>query len=298
MNHLVGDCQLSLHLFTLKKGANRQTHWNFLSGAKRIVERHSFHLFSWKIDLSFFRFFFVSVLFSSFSSCFLPFFVLFFPCFFPVFFLSSNVECTENFWTCIEIRHEAPCNKKRMSDTKQGPWVERGAFPWRVAGGTFCLRFSIRCTFCPYGLPLFQLSPFLSHLFLLNLFLMHLETFFKNFFYTLYFCPTLCCTWTFEWFPPFSNWSRLFEWSRLFQLIPAFSNGPAFSNDPAFFQLIPPFPIDSRLFRMVPPFRMIPPFSNWSRLFRTVGQITVWNSSVFCSFSADYVYCMDWRCVL
>ena len=34
------------------------------------------------------------------------------------------------------------------------------AFPWRVGGGTFCLRFSIRCAFCPCGLPLFQLGDF------------------------------------------------------------------------------------------------------------------------------------------
>ena len=41
--------------------------------------------------------------------------------------------------------------------TRQSPWVETGAFLWRVGGGTFCLRFSIQCAYCPCGLPLFQL---------------------------------------------------------------------------------------------------------------------------------------------
>ena len=31
--------------------------------------------------------------------------------------------------------------------TKQSPWVETGAFPWRVGGGKFCLRFSVQCAF-------------------------------------------------------------------------------------------------------------------------------------------------------
>ena len=36
--------------------------------------------------------------------------------------------------------------------TRQSPWVETGAFLWRVGGRKFCLRFSV-----PYGLPLLQL---------------------------------------------------------------------------------------------------------------------------------------------
>ena len=46
--------------------------------------------------------------------------------------------------------------------TRYSLWVETGAFPWRVGGGKFCLRFSIRCAFCPYGLPLFQLRNLYS----------------------------------------------------------------------------------------------------------------------------------------
>ena len=38
-----------------------------------------------------------------------------------------------------------------------GTWVETGAFPWRVGGNKFFLRFPIPCPFCPCGLPLFQL---------------------------------------------------------------------------------------------------------------------------------------------
>ena len=44
----------------------------------------------------------------------------------------------------------------RKKSTKQGSWVETGAFLWWVEGDKFCLRFSIRCAFCPCGLPLFQ----------------------------------------------------------------------------------------------------------------------------------------------
>ena len=40
--------------------------------------------------------------------------------------------------------------------TRPSPWVENRAFPWRVGGGKFCLRFSIPCAFCPSGLPPFQ----------------------------------------------------------------------------------------------------------------------------------------------
>ena len=39
-----------------------------------------------------------------------------------------------------------------------GPWVETGAFPWRVEGDKLCLRFSNGRTFGPCGLPLFQLT--------------------------------------------------------------------------------------------------------------------------------------------
>ena len=45
----------------------------------------------------------------------------------------------------------------KIISTRQSPWVETGAFPWRVGGGQFCLRSSIWCAFCPCGLPLFQL---------------------------------------------------------------------------------------------------------------------------------------------
>ena len=38
-----------------------------------------------------------------------------------------------------------------------GTWVEAGAFPWRVGGAKFGLKFFIRCVFCPCGLPLCQL---------------------------------------------------------------------------------------------------------------------------------------------
>ena len=46
--------------------------------------------------------------------------------------------------------------------TRQNPWVETMAFSWRVGGGKFCLRFSIGCTFCPCGVPLFKLRDFTS----------------------------------------------------------------------------------------------------------------------------------------
>ena len=42
--------------------------------------------------------------------------------------------------------------------TKQSPWVETRALPWRVGGAKFWLRFSVQCAFCPCGLPLFQLK--------------------------------------------------------------------------------------------------------------------------------------------
>ena len=45
------------------------------------------------------------------------------------------------------------------SNTRHSPWVETGAFPWRVAGDIFCLRLSIKWAFCPCGLPLIQLRP-------------------------------------------------------------------------------------------------------------------------------------------
>ena len=50
---------------------------------------------------------------------------------------------------------------KRNYKTKPLSWT--GVFPWRVAGDKFCLRFSIRCAFCPCGLPLLQLKDFASY---------------------------------------------------------------------------------------------------------------------------------------
>ena len=44
--------------------------------------------------------------------------------------------------------------------TKQCPWVETEAFPWRVGGDKFYLRFFYWCAFGPCGLPLFQLGLF------------------------------------------------------------------------------------------------------------------------------------------
>ena len=54
------------------------------------------------------------------------------------------------------------CSSKYNSDrwrysTKRSALVETGAFPWRVAGRKFCSRFPVTWTFCPCGLPLFQL---------------------------------------------------------------------------------------------------------------------------------------------
>ena len=44
-----------------------------------------------------------------------------------------------------------------------GTWAKTGAFSWRVARDKFCSRFSIRCAFCPCGLPLFRLRDFASY---------------------------------------------------------------------------------------------------------------------------------------
>ena len=41
---------------------------------------------------------------------------------------------------------------KRAIRTKQSPWVETGAFPWRVGGSKLFMRFSVQCAFCPCGL--------------------------------------------------------------------------------------------------------------------------------------------------
>ena len=61
---------------------------------------------------------------------------------------------------------------------RQSPWVETGAFPWRVEGGKFCLRFTMGRAFCPCGsplfcpcgLPLFQLRDFALYAFMLHLY--------------------------------------------------------------------------------------------------------------------------------
>ena len=41
---------------------------------------------------------------------------------------------------------------REIKDTRQSPWVETGAFSWRVEGDKFCLRFSTRRAFCPMRL--------------------------------------------------------------------------------------------------------------------------------------------------
>ena len=51
---------------------------------------------------------------------------------------------------------------KRLS--WNGTWVEKGAFPWRVGGDKFRMRFSLGCAFCPCGLPLSQLRDFALYL--------------------------------------------------------------------------------------------------------------------------------------
>ena len=59
---------------------------------------------------------------------------------------------------------------KAKSLSWHGTSVETGAFPWRVAGDNFCLRFFITWAFCPCGLPLFQLGdlPLYRHTILLK----------------------------------------------------------------------------------------------------------------------------------
>ena len=46
---------------------------------------------------------------------------------------------------------------KANSLSWNGTSIETGAFPGRDGGGKVCLRFSVRNTFCPCGLPHFQL---------------------------------------------------------------------------------------------------------------------------------------------
>ena len=55
--------------------------------------------------------------------------------------------------------HQLICSKFFAGSirTRQSSWVETAALLWRVAGGKFCLWSSVRCAFCPCGLPLFQL---------------------------------------------------------------------------------------------------------------------------------------------
>ena len=66
-------------------------------------------------------------------------------CFFFIFFPS-----------CLFSQGKVPELKRYVS------WNR--AFSWRVGGGKFCLRFSVRCAFCPCGLPLFQLGDLYSQI--------------------------------------------------------------------------------------------------------------------------------------
>ena len=58
------------------------------------------------------------------------------------------------FLQSLKCFHKKP-NAVRM---RQSPWVETGAFPWRVGGDKVCLRFSMGGVFCPCDLPLFRLT--------------------------------------------------------------------------------------------------------------------------------------------
>ena len=83
-----------------------------------------------------------------------------------------------SFFSILKTTYQRFCscpaqNVAEIFYTRQSPWVETGAFPWRAKGGKFYSRFPFSCAFCPSGLPQFQLRDFASYIKLVRFTLTH-----------------------------------------------------------------------------------------------------------------------------